>query len=100
MNFRFKYLICLHKSYLDKGLTLTNYFKYLIALFGVYSLAEKIDLKITIIIAILYPICCYLLGMYWFKSNFILAENEVGNIYNNFQREVRRKLCLTKRKKK
>jgi len=88
MNFKTKYQICLLKSYFDKGLGLTNYVKYFIAFFAMASL----DVKLTLYLGIIYAILCFFLGWWWFNSNFIEAENEIGNKYNLFVKEMREKI--------
>ena len=82
------YKFVLHKTYLDKGLGVTGYFKYLIAFFG---LASK-DVNQTLIIAILYALFCYILGWYWINHGYLDAENEVSNQFNPFVKEVREKI--------
>ena len=79
------YKFCLIKAYFDKGLGLTNYVKYLIAMFG---LATQ-DLNQTLIIAFIYFIFCFILGFIWFKFKFVEAEIEVGNRFNLFVKEMR-----------
>jgi hypothetical protein len=88
MKFKTKYKLCLWKSYFDKGLSLTNYLKYIIAF---YSLAVR-DFTAILLFCIAYAIFCFVLGFYWYKSNFIKAEIEVGNKYNLFVEEMRKKL--------
>ena len=83
----YKYKICLHKSYFDTGLSLTNYLKYLIAFFGLATL----NLRLTMIIAVVYAVVCYLLGYLWFKYAWINAEREVKNKYDEFVKEMRGK---------
>lgn len=85
MKFQIKYKICLWKSYLEKGLSLTNYLKYLVAF---YALASK-DIYSTFIIAAVFGISSFFLGWWWFKSEFMKAEFEVQNNYNLFVGEMR-----------
>ncbi len=86
MKFELKYKICLWKSYLDKGLGLTNYIKYLVAFIALASS----DLQLTIAMGIIYGLISFLLGWWWFTSDFMKAEIEVGNRYNIFVKEMRR----------
>ena len=79
------YKFCLLKAYFDKGLGLTSYIKYLIAFFG---LASR-EVYYTLYIAFIYAILCFFLGWFWYKYKFIDAENEVGNQFNPFVREMR-----------
>lgn len=84
---RFKYRFVLHKRYFDLGLALTSYVKYLIAFFG---LATR-DLKTTFMIAFIYAIACYFLGMIWIVFGFYEEEIEVNNQFNKFVKEFRKK---------
>jgi hypothetical protein len=95
MKFSTKYQICLHKNYFEKGLSLSNYLKYVIA-FG--ALASQ-DLKLVLIWAAIYGAFCYILGFIWFKSDFIKAEIEVSNQYNIFVEEMRKKFSYSVKRK-
>lgn len=95
MNFKTKYRINIYKRYFDTGLGLTNYFKYVIAFFG---LASK-NLKWTMIVAIVYGIFCFFLGWWWLKSDFYKAEIEVSNNYNLFVEEMRKKFVKPNKRK-
>ena len=82
------YKFCLLKAYFEKGYGLTNYIKYLIALFGLSSL----NVKSTLIMALFYAVGCFILGYYWFRFGVIEAEIEVGNQFNHFVKEMRKKV--------
>ena len=82
-NFQIKFN--LHKTYFDIGYGLTQYFKYLILLFGVASL----NVKSTMFIAVVYAIGCYILGWAWLHSGFFSAAIEIGNMFNPFVTEMR-----------
>ena len=88
MKFKLKYKICLIKSYFDKGLGLTNYIKYFL---GFFALASK-DVGLTFLWASVYVVFCFFFGRWWFKSNFVRAEQEVSNKYNLFVGEMRKKI--------
>lgn len=88
MKFKTKYKLALYKGYLDKGMSLTNYFKYIIAF---YALASQ-EIYITLIIGVVYGLTSFAVGYYWFKGDFMKAENEVQNQFNLFVKEMRRKL--------
>jgi hypothetical protein len=79
------YRFCLHKAYLDKGMGLTYYVKYLIGLFGISSM----NVKATMIIAAVWIFLSYFLGLAWFKYKFVIAEQEVQNKVNLFVQEMR-----------
>jgi len=91
MKFKTKYKLCLWKSYFDKGLGLTNYVKYLIAFF---SLASR-DIEAILFLGAIYGVFCFLLGWWWYSSDFIEAEIEVSNKFNKFVKEMRRKISYS-----
>jgi len=80
------YRFCLLKAYFEKGYALTNYVKYIIALFGLSSL----NVSATLIMGFAYGVACFIIGWLWFKYNFYEAENEVGNRFNPFVKEMRK----------
>jgi len=91
IKFETKYKIALWKSYFETGYALTNYLKYGVLAFGLdYILKDKI--KIAFILGIAYAIVCTVLGYYWYKTDFALANAEVGNRYNKLAIELRKKL--------
>lgn len=81
-----------YKKYFDTGLGLTSYMKYVIALAGFYSFASDIGTEYVVIAGFLYLFSCIIIGYYWIKYKMVDAENEIGNILNPFQREVRRSI--------
>lgn len=87
------YRFFLLKAYFDKGFSLTGYFKYALAFSGVFNL---ITAKVAIYIALFYVLSCFLIGWIWFKCGFVNTENEIQNLFNPFQQEVR--ATLRKRK--
>ena len=84
----FKFHFLFHKAKFDKGWAVTNYFKYIIALFGMASQ----NLKWTLTITFLYSIVCYVIGYLWFKHGFTDIENEIQNMFNPFVVEMREKI--------
>ena len=96
MKFQTKYNILLYKSYLDSGLGLTAYFKYFIALFAIASSNVPITLWITLV----YFVCCFFIGYFWFKHEWVLAGAEVGNKYNLFVKEMRKSVLVSKQRQK
>lgn len=89
----FRYKLLLQKSYFDKGLGLTNYFKYFLALF---ALASR-DINYTLLYTLVYAIFCYILGYLWYRYGWTIIETEVGNNYNQFVIDMRKKLRKSKR---
>lgn len=83
------YRILLVKAYFEKGLSLTNYIKYIFAFAGIF---DFIDGKTAVIFGTFYILFCYFLGRVWFKRGLIETENEINNLFNPFQKEVRDKL--------
>ena len=80
------------KRYFDIGLGLTSYVKYPIALFGLYSIGEKIPIKWTILLAIIWWTSNFFVGYWWVKKRLMEMDNEISNQLNPFQKEVRKKL--------
>lgn len=85
---RRKYKILLHKRYFDTGYNLTNYIKYIIALFGISSL----NIQLTLILGFIYAVFCYIIGHIWHKHRFVEVDNEISNRFNLFTREMREKV--------
>jgi len=96
---QYKFKFNLHKRYFDIGYSITNYLKYFILLFGAVSFQKNISLNLTIYIAFAYIIFCYIFGWAWVKFGWYEAEIEVGNHFNIFVNEVRKKLLMKKRAK-
>ena len=80
--------ILLLKAYLDKGMGLTYYVKYLIALFGISSL----DVKTTMIISFVWIFLSFFIGWIWYKYKLVDTETEIGNLFNPFVKEMRSKI--------
>lgn len=92
MKFKTKYKLLLWKSYFDVGYGITNYLKYPLMAFGLYSFSSGIDLRILFALTIFWGIFCFIFGYFWFKYGWQIAQAEVGNQYNLFMKEVRKKL--------
>ena len=86
----YKYKILLHKRYFDIGRGKTSDVKYFIAIYGAYSVIEKIHLSYLTLILTAYLIFCYFFGWLWVKYKWYEAEIEIGNQYNPFVKETRR----------
>lgn len=83
----------LMKFYFDKGLGLTSYMKYIIYAAGFASLKTNfISGKFLVIFGISYVVFCLILGWAYVKYRLIDTENEILNLFNPFQRQVRSKL--------
>ena len=80
--------ILLLKAYLDKGMGLTYYVKYLIALFGISSL----DVKTTMIISFAWMFLSFFIGWIWYRYKLVDTETEIGNLFNPFVKEMRSKI--------
>lgn len=83
------YKLLLWKAYFDKGWALTNYFKYIFAFVGIFNLVSA---RNAIYLGVIYGVSCLLIGWIWYKCGFIETENEINNIFNPFQKEIRAKL--------
>lgn len=88
------------KRYFDTGLGLTSYVKYIIAFFSLYSIDKDIPIEWTMILGALYLFFCIFLGWFWISKKLVDAENEISNLLNPFQKEVREKLKVSSRNKR
>ena len=95
MKFQVKYKICLWKSYLEKGMSILNYAKYLVMFF---ALASNSVLW-TFVFAAVFGISSFFLGWWWFRSEFMKAEFEVSNNYNLFVRQMRKSIRCSENRK-
>ena len=86
------YKFCKLKAYFEKGYSLTSYIKWVIAIFGITTQA----IVTTLIGMLVYGVSCFFIGWAWYKYDFVLAEAEVSNQFNLFQREMRKKLKTQK----
>lgn len=75
-------------KYFETGFRFTRYLLYLVALFGLSS----DDWQTTFALGVLVGIVSLVVGYLWIELELADAENEINNIINPFQREVRRKL--------
>jgi hypothetical protein len=85
MMFERKVWICRQKAYLNKGLELLGYGKYLLVILALSPNGASTALEI----AVIYAGLCYIAGWTWYRNGFTDAENEVGNRFNPFVKEVR-----------
>ena len=80
--------ILILKAYFDKGLGVTSYAKYFIAMFGIASR----DVSTTLWITFSYAISCFVVGYLWYRHNLVETENEINNVFNPFVAEMREKI--------
>lgn len=81
----YKVDILFHKRYFDLGYGITSYLKLIIALFGLSSL----NVKLTMIFAVVYGVFCYVFGRFWIKYGWYERDIEITNKYDYFVREMR-----------
>lgn len=79
------------KRYFDTGFGVLGYLKYLIVGMGFTG-----NTALTIKFGIIYALVCYIFGTIWVKKKVVDMENEISNILNPFQREVRQSLNIRK----
>ena len=80
------------KAYFDKGYAYTTYPKWVLATIGIGSSIKGYSLYYLLIGGFLYGISCFIIGWICYKYSIVLAEQEVGNQFNLFVQEMRRKL--------
>ena len=74
------------KGDFDRGYGLTSYVRTLIYLFGLSSR----DVGITLIVGVAYGFFAYSFGHFWRMKKLTDKENEMNNLLNPFQKEVRK----------
>jgi len=80
------------KKYFDTGYGLMNYPRALMMVIGVGGIARNWNWKLLIIMGIAYGVLCFVSGWLYILFKLQDYENEINNILNPFQREVRKKL--------
>jgi len=93
------YKFLLMKAYFDKGWGFMSQAKYFLLLGGVSEAIISSSLKLTIIAGFAYCVFCYFLGRAFYNYRWIDTENEINNIFNPFQREVREKIGIPNNRK-
>ena len=76
------------KRFFDAGYSLTNYIKYVIALFGISTL----DVKSTMALAIIYAVFCLAVGYAWYRFRLVEIDTELGNRFNWFVSDMRKSI--------
>ena len=89
------YKLALLKAYFDEGYSVTSYFKYLIAFYGMASL----DVKTTLTIGIIYGLSCFGIGWLVFITGFKDAMLEVRNRFDPFVKQMRNSKIFKARKR-
>jgi len=75
----------------DKGYSLLSYPKWVIAVYGVGEVVSGSYLLVASG-ALVFMAVCTVAGYLWLKKGMFIAEQEVMNQYNLFQKEMRTKL--------
>ena len=86
------------KAYFDKGFGYLNYIKYPIVLLGINT-AIKGEVWTIVIVTLLLMITCFIVGFIFYHYGFVEAETEVGNKYNPFVQEFRKKFGIPRSRK-
>ncbi len=86
-----KYKFNLFYIYFNKGYSLCSFPKWVAAIFGVGEIVNK-NYWVVVAGAFAFFLFCMAIGYIWLEHGFFLAEQEVSNQYNLFQKELRRKL--------
>lgn len=81
-----RYKILLASRYFEKGRSKLFYIQYVI---GLYALASQ-DVINSFLVALVFGISCLALGYWWYWSDTIAIEYELGNQFNLFVKEVRK----------
>ena len=87
MKFEIKVRLLQHKNYIDFGLNFTKYFQALFVLFG----WATGDIKATVYLVGVYVVVCYWIGWGFYRWGWAEASAEVGNRFNPFVKELRKK---------
>lgn len=82
------------KAYFDTGYGLTSYAKAIFPLLGFISLGKGININYVVYLGIAYVLVCPIIGWAWIHFKIKEAENEINNVLNPFQREVRKSLNI------
>ena len=86
-----KYKFNVYKVWFDKGYSILSYPKWVIAIYGVGEVVSGSYLLVASG-ALLFALFCAVVGYLWLKYDLFIAEQEVSNQYNLFQKEMRQKL--------
>ena len=95
MKFKTKIWVQMQKNYFAYGKSIFGFIYGLIALFGIAS--QK--WKLTLLIGIVYYIFAYFFGKFLYNHKWVDADNEAGNIFNPFVRQMRSKIGIPNKRK-
>ena len=94
MKFDTKCSILMQKNYFDTGWAFWGMIRYVIVLLGLAEGFATSSFKYTLMIGLAYGIFCYVFGWAFYKWEWINAQHEVSNRYNNIMKELRRNRVL------
>lgn len=80
-----RYRLLLFIRYLETGLSKTSYLKYVL---GYVALASS-DVLIAGLMGLGFGLFSFSLGYWWYRSDTIKIEVELGNQFNVFVKEMR-----------
>ncbi len=98
VRFEYKVLFCLHKNYLDTGFGLLNYVKYFLYAYAGANIISTQSYSNAFVAGFIFLVVCYFLGYGWYHTDMARASAEIGNRYNLFIEEMRKKYNLKKTK--
>ncbi|KKM65780.1 hypothetical protein LCGC14_1487880 [marine sediment metagenome] len=88
-----KYKILLHNHFFELGYNKTHYVKWVIAIMGFTSR----EVNYTAAGLGIYAIGCYLLGRWYMLTGLKEIEAEIGNRFNKFTKDMRKKFKLSEK---
>lgn len=96
MKFQTKIKIMKQKRYFELGYGVTSYIKIIVAVVGIGGIAAGGSKLLIALMLFLYGVFCYIFGWAFIKYHWYEADIEVGNIFNLFVKEMRKKLKIEK----
>lgn len=87
----FKINVLIWKKRFEIGYGLTSLPKWIVAVFGVGEVVNK-NYTVVLVGACIFTALCVIVGWAWMKYGWYEAEIEIGNMYNLFVKEMRKKL--------
>lgn len=83
------------KKYFDVGYGLMNYLRYLLTIIGIGGIANNWGIMAYFGLGLLFFLSCVIAGYLWVKYNYVSREDEINNILNPFQNQVRKSLKIS-----